>query len=229
MKHYKKLFFDFDDTLLDFKAAEKVALPKVFEQYGFPLTEEVKATYKTINRGLWDALERGEVSREQLLSRRFQETFAVYGIQVDGKEADEAYREFLKETIVLIEGADVVIEQLAKDYELYIVTNGISDTQFARLNASPLKGKFQEVFVSEQTGYQKPQIEFFNYVFDRIGPYELDECLLIGDSFSADIVGGHNAKMDTCWLNPTNSQPTSAIQPTYTIQKLGQLVEILYA
>ena len=59
MNKYTKLFFDFDDTLIDFKAAEKVALPKVFEQYHFPLTETVEMKYREINKALWsDVLKR---------------------------------------------------------------------------------------------------------------------------------------------------------------------------
>lgn len=227
MKKYKKLFFDFDDTLMDFKAAEKEALPKVFAHYQFPLTETVELKYKEINRALWDQLERGEVTREALLESRFKETFQFFGRQVNGIEMDQAYRNFLVETIVLIDGAEEVLRTLAQDYELYIVTNGINETQHRRINAANLAPYFKEIFVSEQTGFQKPQIEFFDYVFQQIGDVEKEECLIIGDSYSADMIGGMNAGIDTCWFNPSNNLPKALYQPTHEIKQLKDLFHIV--
>ena len=227
MKNYKKLFFDIDDTLLNFKAAEKEALPKVFAHYNFPLTETVELKYREINRALWDQLERGEVTREELHERRFKETFEFFGRQVNGSEMDQAYRNFLVETIVLIDGAEEVLRKLATSYELYIVTNGICETQHNRLQAANLTSYFKEIFVSEQTGFQKPQIQFFNYVFQHIGEVEKEECLIIGDSYSADMIGGMNAGIDTCWFNPYNNQRTVSYQPTYEIKCLKDLLHIV--
>lgn len=228
MTRYKKLFFDFDDTLVDFKAAEKVALPTVFDEFNFPLTAEVEAIYNRINRGLWDALEVGEVTREQLMDQRFGKTFEHFGIEVNGREVDNRYRQLLAKTIVLIDGARETLEQLAPNFELYIVTNGMSDTQYARLDAAGLTSFFQQIFVSEEIGYQKPQIQFFDYVFQAIGDIDLASCLIIGDSFSADIAGGVAAGIDTCWFNSNGKHKTQPIEPTYEIAHLSNLLEIIY-
>ena len=138
MNKYTKLFFDFDDTLIDFKVAEKVALPKVFAHYDFPLTETVEKKYREINKALWDQLERGEVTREALLERRFKETFQFFGLQVNGIEIDQTYRNLLAETIVLMDGVEEVLRILSQNYDLYIVTNGISETQHKRIKAAKL-------------------------------------------------------------------------------------------
>jgi 2-haloacid dehalogenase len=227
MNKYTKLFFDFDDTLIDFKAAEKVALPKVFEQYHFPLTETVEMKYREINKALWDQLERGEVTREALLERRFKETFQFFNRQVNGIEMDQAYRNLLVETIVLMDGAEEVLRTLSQNYDLYIVTNGICETQHKRLHAANLTSYFKGIFVSEETGYQKPQIQFFDYVFQQIGDVQNEECLIIGDSYSADMIGGKNANIDTCWFNPHNNEQPALYQPTYKINHLKDLLHIL--
>ncbi len=227
MTKYKKLFFDVDDTLINFKAAEKVALPAVFKEYQVDFTEEVELYYKTLNRQLWLALERGEITREQLMERRFGETMQHFGEVIDGRKMDERYRALLVETIVLVEGADQVLNELSKKYELYIVTNGMLKTQHARLDASNLTPLFTRIFVSEETGYQKPQVEFFDYVFSNVESFEKTTSLIIGDSFSADIVGGFNAGIDTCWFNPHNQTVEASIVPTYVIKNLHELVDIL--
>lgn len=80
MKDYQFLFFDLDDTLLDFKAAEKIALPKLFAAHDFPLTPEVEHVYQKINGGLWTALEQGQVTRQELMATRFGKTFEYFSI-----------------------------------------------------------------------------------------------------------------------------------------------------
>lgn len=227
MKNYRNLLFDLDDTLLDFSAAEKQALPKIFETLDVELTDEVRTKYKEINLRLWQELEEGAITREQLMAGRFAITLKHFGIEVDGKAVDARYRGFLAESKVFVEGAFDLIQQLSKDCDLYIVSNGISETQYTRLHHTGLYPYFKGIFVSEETGYQKPMKPFFDYVFERITNFDVKETIIIGDSFSADIVGGVGAGIDTCWLNPSKRQNTTTIQPTYEIQKLIQLQAIL--
>ena len=227
MKDYQFLFFDLDDTLLDFKAAEKLALPKLFEAHDFPLTPEVERFYHELNSGLWNSLEQGLVTRQELMATRFGKTFEHFGRTADGLELDAEFRSYLAESNVFVEGALETIQLLAQKNELYITSNGISETQYKRLQVTGLAPYFKQVFVSEDTGYQKPMKPFFDYVFDRIPHFDPTKAMIIGDSYSADIIGGAGAGIDTCWLNPLKKAPTSTIQPTYTIEKLEQLVAIL--
>ncbi|MGN7477826.1 YjjG family noncanonical pyrimidine nucleotidase [Solibacillus silvestris] len=226
MKDYKFLLFDLDDTLLDFKAAEQLALPKLFEAHKLPLTPQIETVYREINTGLWQSLEEGLITREQLMQTRFGKTFEYFGYAVDGQALDAEYRGYLAESKVFVEGALQLIQTLAPQYELYITSNGLADTQMKRLQVTGLASYFKQVFVSENTGHQKPMKSFFDYVFDRIPNFDLNKAIIIGDSYSADIIGGARAGIDTCWLNPLKIAP-STIRPTYEISKLHQLLPIL--
>lgn len=226
MKNYQFLLFDLDDTLLDFKAAEKLALPKLFEAHQFPLTPQIEAVYQEINTGLWRSLEEGLITRDILMETRFGKTFEHFGFEVDGRALDAEYRGYLAESKVFVEGALQLIQTLAPEYELYITSNGLTETQMKRLQVTGLAPYFKEVFVSENTCYQKPMKPFFDYVFERIPNFDPNKAMIIGDSYSADIIGGANAGIDTCWLNPLNAAP-SLIPPTYVIDKLDQLLPIL--
>ena len=226
MKNYRFLLFDLDDTLLDFGAAERIALPKLFEAHGFSLTPEIEEVYHEINSGLWRALEEGEITREQLMATRFGETFSRFGRQINGRELDAEYRSYLTDSKVFVEGAFEVIKQLAPNYELYITSNGILETQKKRLEVTGLAPYFKQVFVSDITSYQKPMKLFFDYVFERIPNFDPKQAMIIGDSYSADIMGGFGAGIDTCWLNPDN-KPIRDVQPTYTIERISELVTIL--
>lgn len=227
MKKYRNLLFDLDDTLLDFQEAEKYALAKLFECEGIPLTPEVKNLYKTINDKLWHEFEIGEISREQVIETRFSKLFEVLEKKVDGSLIDKKYREYIAESTVFVEGAQRLIQELQKQYSLFIVTNGISETQYKRLHRTGLYNQFQNIFVSEDTGYQKPMKQYFEYVFERIPHFKKEETIIIGDSFSADIVGGYQAGIDTCWLNAKNKINATHIRPTYEIHSLSQLYTIL--
>ena len=84
MKTYRTLLFDVDDTLLDFKAAESLALRLLFEEQQMELTEEIEAHYKHMNQGLWRAFEEGRIDRDEVVNTRFSLLFKEYGHEVDG-------------------------------------------------------------------------------------------------------------------------------------------------
>ncbi|MBK3494711.1 YjjG family noncanonical pyrimidine nucleotidase [Viridibacillus sp. YIM B01967] len=228
MKKYQTLLFDVDDTILDFGAAEKEALHSLFKDQEILLTAEIEAHYKEINQGLWRAFEEGEIDRNEVVNTRFALLFNKYGKEVDGAALERNYRIHLEEGHQLIEGAMELITSLQNKYDLYVVTNGVSKTQDKRLRASGLHSLFKNIFVSEDTGYQKPMKEYFDYVFARIPHFSAENTLIIGDSLSSDIKGGQLAGIDTCWLSPQMKLNNTEIIPTYQIQKLDELYRILY-
>lgn len=227
MKKYQTLLFDVDNTLLDFGAAEDLALRLLFEGQDMPLTAEAEAHYKQINQGLWRAFEEGKIDRDEVLNTRFSVLFEAYGQEVDGTALDNKYRSYLEKGHQLIDGAFELITNLQHQYDLYIVTNGVSKTQYKRLRDSGLYPLFKGIFVSEDTGYQKPMKEYFDYVFARIPNFSVDQALIIGDSLSADIKGGQLAGIDTCWFNPNMKLNDTDLAPTYQIQQLDELYQIL--
>ncbi|NOP81403.1 noncanonical pyrimidine nucleotidase, YjjG family [Bacillus paranthracis] len=227
MKKYKTLLFDVDDTLLDFQKAEKSALRMLFEEKGMSLTSEIEAQYKKINKSLWTAFEEGKINRDEVVNTRFSILFKEYGEEVDGILFENNYRSYLEEGNQLMEGALQFINQIQSEYDLYIVTNGISKTQDKRLRNAGLHALFQDIFVSEDTGYQKPMKEYFDYVFERIPNLVPEEGLIIGDSLSADMKGGYVAGIDTCGFNPERKLNDSGIIPTYEVHNFEELYALL--
>ena len=65
------LFLDLDDTILDFKKAEAIAIRKTMAAYGLEPTDERAARYSAVNDRHWKALERGEMTRDQVVVGRY--------------------------------------------------------------------------------------------------------------------------------------------------------------
>lgn len=224
---YTTLLLDADDTLLDFQKTEEYGLSYTFEKYGISFTEEVRATYKTINHKLWAAFEAGEISKNTILARRFRNTFAALGIQGEFAGFEEEYQLALGRGGFLIPEAMEVCQELSKICRLYIVTNGVQATQESRMKLSGLLPYIQDVFVSETTGYQKPQKEYFDYVFSRIPDFDPERTLMIGDSLGSDMKGGHNVGLDVCWYNPAGKANVIRVPLTYEIKNLRELYPIV--
>lgn len=225
MKKYKTLLFDSDDTLLDFKKAEENALSAAMKQCGLTFTAELCKTYSEANKVYWKAFEKGEIEKKEIYVGRFELFLKNAGIIYSAKKLAECYEELLKKQYDLIEGAELTCTELQDKYDMYIVSNGNIKVQLPRLDGSGLRKYFKDVFVSEKVGYQKPQKEFFDYVFSSIGILNKSDVLIIGDSISSDICGGINAGIDTClFLREPN---LSGVSPTYTVKDHKELRKLL--
>ena len=147
---------------------------------------------------------------------------------MDGKQADVTFRdELAKAPIKHFDSTLETIDRLAQNNKLYIVTNGVTDTQKRRIAQLQFKDIFDGVFISEETGYQKPMIEFFDYVFEKIGKDKRKSTIIVGDSLTSDVLGGKNAGIATCWFNVRNKKNNSGINPDYEIKSLHELVDLI--
>ena len=227
MKKYDILLFDVDGTLLDFDRAEEEGIEGLLNHYHVPVTEENKETYHVLNKKYWEMLERGEITRDRLLGQRFEEFFGTFGIQVDGDATDGLYRQYLNNSAVLIDGAIELLRSLRESHTMYIITNGVAATQYNRLAKSGLDQYFDGIFISEEAGSQKPQKEFFEYCFEKMGRRDVEHMLVIGDSLTSDIRGGNNAGIDTFWYNPHGLENTAGVHVDYEAGSLEAIGKML--
>lgn len=229
MKRYKYLLWDIDGTILDFEAAEKAAINTLFERFNLgKCTDEMLERYSAINKRYWQALERGEMTKPEILIGRFAEFFGTEGLDASvATDFNAAYQIALGDTIVFIDDAYNVLKAQKADHLLIAVTNGTKIAQQKKINASGLNELLDYIFISEDVGYEKPSIQFFEKVIETVGIKDLSEAIIIGDSLTSDIQGGVNAGIDTCWYNPKGTVNAGNVKTTYEIKDLHELDEII--
>ena len=228
MSKIKYVFLDLDDTLFDFHKSEGEALSKTLTSLGIEPTVENLALYSRINRSQWESLERGEVTRDVLLVRRFEILFLELGIKgKEPKEAQRLYEGNLCREYHYLPGAIELIEALLGNYKLYLASNGTAVVQDSRIALSGIGKYFDGIFISERIGYNKPSKEFFDGCFATIKDFSKDEAIIIGDSLTSDILGGINAGIKTCLYNPKRKPNNTGTVPDYEVAALAEIPDLL--
>jgi putative hydrolase of the HAD superfamily len=115
---------------------------------------------------------------------------------------------------------------------MHIITNGFEQTQRMKLQNSGIASYFQHIITSENCGSLKPHKAIFDYAL-RAAQTTADTSLMIGDALAVDIYGAQLAGMDQIHFVPQNlpdhlqTADTESIQPTYRIQCLSEMQQIL--
>lgn len=226
-RRYSWLLFDADGTLFDYDRAEAKALENTFRQYGLPFDAQVAALYQKINSELWTDFENGAITAAKLRLERFSRLFASIQAEASPEDFSRRYLEELSQAADLQEGARETIRALHACYRLGVITNGLSEVQRPRMAASGIADCFSLLAISEEIGVVKPDPRFFDAVLQQIGSPPKTEVLVIGDSLKADIQGGNNAGLDTCWHNPAGAAADPRYPATYEVRRLKDLLQLL--
>lgn len=220
------LFLDLDDTILDFKTAERVAIGKTIREFGVEPTEEILNLYHEINKWHWEQLELGNLTRAQVLENRFGVLFEKLGREVDTAACARAYGNNLSQGHWFLPGAEEAVDSLSKKYRLFLASNGTASVQKGRMTSANLYRFFEKVFVSQEIGHNKPSKAYFEACFAQIPGFDREKAMIVGDSLSSDIKGGINAGIKTVWVNPEHKD-CGDVGPDYEIEYLNQLEELL--
>ena len=223
--NYAYLIFDADETLFDFRKSERVALKQAMEEVQAAYEEEQHlAIYQEINSAIWKELEEGTITQKELKIERFQRFFKKMGWSIDADIFAKRYMHYLAHASFLYDGVKELIEQLHQTHRLAIITNGLTAVQSIRVRQSEIAQYFDHIIISEEAGVAKPDSRIFDLAVQGI---EKAKILMVGDSLSSDIAGGIQYGIDTCWLNAEQLLNHTALRPTYEIQTLEELWQVI--
>jgi 2-haloacid dehalogenase len=224
---FKVVLIDIDNTILDFNKSAKKAMQISMEKHGLVFKDDYFNTFTKINNLLWQDIEKGVITREQMLKRRFSDIFKALDIDADGAPVETDFRATLYSVAIPVDGAIQALEYLYDKYDLYCASNAPSNEQKKRLEKADMTKYFKGVFVSSEIGYKKPQKEFFERCIEKMNGVKKEQIILIGDSLTADIQGGKNAGITTVWYNHNKDLENPNIVPDYTIYDIRDVDIIL--
>lgn len=229
MAIYTCVLLDIDNTLLDFDAAERQALTDMLAEYELPHDENACAVYHKVNRELWGSLAKGQLNKQKLFQIRFSRFMQAMQLPDNGKSKamNDRYEELLATHADLLPGALTALEELGEVATLAIVSNGALAVQESRIAASGIGRYMDGIYISEKVGAAKPSAKLFEHAFRDLGITNKSRVLMVGDDLLADIKGGQNAGVDTCWFNPKNEENKSGITPKYTVGSYEELYRIV--
>lgn len=229
MRKYTTILWDLDQTILDFAKSQDYALRYAFRRFDKEIGKKEVSVYAAINDTYWKRMERGEITKEEVLLGRFITLFERLGITgISPEDFGEIYQGALGDVFFFQDEADKLLLYLKeKGYRQYIVTNGVNRTQAKKVHLSGLDKIVDGVFVSELMGYPKPRKEYFDACFAQLNGVTRAECLLVGDSITSDMQGGINAGIDVCWYNPQKQENCSGLMFHYEIRNLHEVLQIL--
>ena len=228
---YEHLFFDLDRTLWDFESSAAKTFSDLFEKHklksrGIENVAIFHDVYTRHNEMLWDLYRAGDITKEHLRGERFFLTLKDFGID-DPRLATaigEDYVTLAPLNVRLFPNAFEILEYLLPNYQLHLITNGFSETQFTKLRVSGLDRFFKQVITSEEAGVKKPFAGIFEFALKKTGA-SVNNSLMIGDDYEVDIIGARQFGMDQVHFDPHDNYRENG--STYTIKNLIELKKFL--
>ena len=231
MLRYKHLFFDLDHTLWDYTSNSAEALVEMFKEMElepiFHQPDTLVNTFSKYNEWVWGEYKNDRMTKSMLRPRRFELTLEEFGVNDPdfASKLNDVFLTLMPYKTALIDGAWELMEYLsAKNYRMYIVTNGFTNVQIEKLNSSRLNQFFSKMFSSEQIGYNKPKPQIFEWALKSANARKT-ESIMIGDEIVSDIMGARKFGIDQIYYNP-NATPHKE-EVTYEIRSLLEIKDIL--
>ena len=230
---YNNLFIDFDDTLYDTYGNAVIALRETFEAFHlerwYADPQVFYDAYWAANIDLWSRYSRGEITRPFLIVERFRRPLSVGdGLPVTESlclEMSDRFLEFCSSKPGVVEGAHELMDYLRqRGYRMHMTSNGFHEVQYKKLAACGLRDYFDTIILSEDAGANKPSPQYFDYAL-KVSGARRETTLMIGDNLNTDIVGAHNAGLDTILFNRWGVEPSDV--PTHTVTRLLDIKTIL--
>jgi putative hydrolase of the HAD superfamily len=201
----KHIFFDLDHTLWDFDKNSEVAFDKIFKSsYPDINTSAFIQQYVPINQACWALFQNDEITQEELRYNRLKHTFDAINIELPDSDIHSIahnYLELLPNSNLLLAGALEILDYLAPNYSLHIITNGFAGVQAKKIANSNIEHYFKSITASEAAGAKKPSRKIFEHALASANAQK-SQSVMIGDSLDADVHGAIHFGIDAIYFNP---------------------------
>jgi putative hydrolase of the HAD superfamily len=135
------------------------------------------------------------------------------------------YIEHLSDFNHLIPDTILILDYLHLKYNMHIITNGFKEVQRRKLEKSDLLKYFSTITISEDVGVKKPDEIIFKHALQKSNSL-IENSVMIGDNYNADILGANNIGMKSIYFNFHKTQEEQK-KDVVVIQDLKEILEIL--
>ena len=213
--------FDLDDTLIQYKRSPGEVLQVCFEQFEMEPIFSVEAYYAS-----YDEFAETCDSMDELRSECFAALALENGYERRlGEEIAETFStERDQSNVELLPSVARLLDTLAEEYKLAIVTNGAQDAQQQKLEAVALEQWVETIVIAGHDTPPKPDPEPFNRVVQSLDVTP-ETTVHIGDSLETDIAGATAAGLDSIWVSKDTD--TLDYEPTLRVESQSELWSLL--
>ncbi|WP_300669714.1 YjjG family noncanonical pyrimidine nucleotidase [Soonwooa sp.] len=233
MEKIRHIFFDLDNTLWDHRKNAYLTIKDLFvkmqisEKYNIEF-ESFHKVYDRINEDLWELIRDGKIDKEHLRKHRFYDTFLEFG--VDDLELAQYFETHFLDQILsyndLVDGAEDLLKYLkAKQYKLHIISNGFQEVTERKCILSGINKYFETITSADSVGKRKPNPEVYKFALNEAKAC-IEESLMIGDDWIADVVGATNFGLQTIFFDALNENIDYPLK-VRTIYKLNELQNLI--
>lgn len=224
---YSTVLFDLDHTLLDSDESEAAAFAHTMRFAGVADHEPLLDAYRRINLAMWAQVEAGTLMADDVRTKRFEAFNELTGIEADPGAMGDVFVEALGSFGQLYPGAIEMLDTVGAIAALGLVTNGISDVQRARVARLGIERFFDAIVISSEVATSKPGAAIFDIAFERLGRPARSATVMVGDSLTSDMAGGHRYGIATCWYNPRGEHPAVDFELDHVVAELGDVVDVV--
>lgn len=200
------VLFDLDDTLFDHQYSTHCALRGL--QQLFPQLADIPlSNLVAVNQSLLDTLH-GQVlcgtltfdTARQVRFAQLLQYFAIPATDADSATCAAHYRTIYQAERRAIPGVLALLQALRPEVQLGIITNNLAQEQYEKLHVCGLESLFDCVIISAEVGLAKPDPAIFQLALERLHCAP-QHAVMVGDSWTADIVPAATLELHTIWLN----------------------------
>ncbi|MGI4739678.1 MAG: HAD family hydrolase [Janthinobacterium lividum] len=204
------ILFDLDDTLFDHAATARAALAATAAGrpplHGVPL-EELYQRYSELLEEMHPRVMTGEIPYLVAREQRFQRLLAPYEGELSGVESQRVaalhygHYQRLRQPVA---GARALLQRLKPAYKIGIVTNNRTAEQQEKLRFLRLDTLVDALITSEDVGVLKPDPAIYQVALHRLQATPA-QTVMVGDNWSADVLGALAVGIRPVWLNRTGA------------------------
>lgn len=209
LTNVKDVFFDLDHTLWDFDKNSALTFQKIFIQNKLELElDKFLKVYEPLNLNYWKLYRDEKIDKSELRYGRLSDTFKALNISISDEvihQLSEDYITNLSTFNHLFESTVEILDYLKPNYRLHIITNGFKEVQHGKLSKSNIDQYFETVTNSEMVGVKKPNPLIFNHALN-LARANVEESVMVGDNYEADILGALNIGLDAICFNYHNQK-----------------------